>query len=123
MRSCQCYRTFEGAIPKAPLCPIKAHTPLELVRINFTSVESMIKNLFVITDHFMRYMLAVVTRDQTAKTITKVLYERFIAVFGTPTKLLSDHGANFTSALVEELCAMFGIQKCCMTAYHMLCNG
>ena len=40
-----------------------------------------------------------------------------------PAKLLSDRGANFTSALVEELCAAFGIQKCWTTAYHALCNG
>ena len=44
-------------------------------------------------------------------------------VFGVPAKILSDRGANFTSTLVEELCAMFGIQKCRMTAYHTQCNG
>ena len=38
-------------------------------------------------------------------------------------KLLSDRGANFTSTLVEELCATFGIQKCQTTAYHAQCNG
>ena len=38
-------------------------------------------------------------------------------------ELLSDRGANFTSALVEELCAAFGIQKCRTTAYHAQCNG
>ena len=30
---------------------------------------------------------------------------------------------NFTSALVEELCAAFGIEKCRTTAYHAQCNG
>ena len=40
-----------------------------------------------------------------------------------PAKLLSDRGANFTSALVEELCSAFGIQKCRTTAYHTQCNG
>ena len=58
-----------------------------------------------------------------AKTVAKVFYERFIAVFGAPTKLLSDRGANFTSDLVEELCSAFGIQKCRTTAYHAQCNG
>ena len=69
-----------------------------------------IKNVQMITDHFMHYALA--TKDQTVKTVAKVLYERFIAVFGMPTKLLSDHGAKFTLGLVEELCVTFGIQKC-----------
>ena len=44
-------------------------------------------------------------------------------MFGAPAKLLSDRGVNFTSALVEELCSAFGIQKCRTTAYHAQCNG
>ena len=52
----------------------------------------------------------------------EVFYECFIAVFGVPVKLLSDRGVNFTSALVEKLCAAFGIQKCRTTAYHTQCN-
>ena len=46
------------------------------------------------------------------KTVGKVLYERFTVVFSALAKLLSNQGANFTSALVKELCAAFGIQKC-----------
>ena len=83
----------------------------------------MVKNVLVMTDHFTRYALVVVMKDQTAKMVMKVFYECFIAVFGVPTKLLSDRGANFTSALVEELCSAFGIQKCRTTAYHAQCNG
>ena len=45
------------------------------------------------------------------------------SVFRAPTKLLSDWGVNFTSALVEELCSTFGIQKCRTTAYQAQCNG
>ena len=101
------------------MCPIRAHGPLELVHTDFTSVESTmelnkppsVKNVLVITDHFMHYALAVGTKDQTAKTVAKVLYERFISVFGVPAKLLSDQGVNFTAALVE-LCTTCGIQKC-----------
>ena len=67
--------------------------------------------------------MAFVTKDQTAKTVARALYKWFITVFGAPAKLLSDRGANFTSRLVEELCSMFGIQKCCTTSYHAQCNG
>ena len=130
IRGCPRCRAFEGAIPKTQLYPIRAHTPLELVHVDFTSMESTmelnkppsVKNILVIMDHFMCYALAVVTIDQMAKTVAKVLYERFIAVFGTLAKLLSDRAANFTLALLEELCAAFRIQKCQMTAYHPQCN-
>ena len=131
VRGCPRCCTFEGVIPKAPLHPIRAHVPLELVHMDFTSMESTmelnkppnIRNILVIMDHFTRYALAVVMKDQMAKTIAKVLYERFIMVFSEPAKLLSDHGANFTSVLVEELYAVFGIQKCWTIAYHPQCNG
>ena len=83
----------------------------------------MVKNVLVMTDHFMRYALAVVTKDQMPKMVAKVFYKHFIAIFGVPAKLLSDRGAIFTFALVEELCSAFGIQKCRTTAYHTQCNG
>ena len=83
----------------------------------------VVKNVLVMTDHFTRYALAVVTKDQMAKTVAKVFYEHFIVVFGVPAKLLSNRGANFTSALVKELCSAFGIQKCRTMAYHAQCNG
>ena len=131
VRGCPCCRAFEGEVPMAPLCLIWVYAPLELVHLDYTSVEStmelnkppMVKNVLMMMDHFVRYALVVVTKDQTAKTVAKVFYEHFIAVFGAPAKLLSDRGANFTSTLVEELCATFGIQKCRTTAYHAQCNG
>ena len=131
VRGCPHCQAFEGEVPRAPLCPIQVYAPLELVHLDNTSIESMmelnkppvVKNVLMMTDHFTRYALAVVTKDQMAKTVAKMFYECFIAVFGVPVKLLSDRGANFTSALVEELCSAFGIQKCRTTAYHTQCNG
>ena len=130
VRGCLCCQAFEGEVPRALLCPIQAYAPLELVHLDYTSIEStmelnkppMVKNVLVMTNHFTRYALAVVTKDQTAKMVAKVFYEHFIAVFGAPAKLLSDRGANFTSTLVEEPCSAFGIQKCRTTAYHAQCN-
>ena len=131
VRGCPHCQAFEGEVRRASLCPIRAYAPLELVHLNYTSTEStmelnkppMVKNVLVMTNHFTRYALAVVTKDQTAKTVVKVFYERFIAIFGVPAKLLNDRGANFMSTLVEELCSAFGIQKCRTTAYHTQCNG
>ena len=83
-------------MPKAPLCPIWVYASLELVHLDYTSIEStvelnklpVVKNVLVMMDHFTRYVLVVVTKDQTATTIMKVFYEHLIAVFGAPTKLL-----------------------------------
>ena len=132
VKGCQRCQIFEGAVVKASLYPIKVYTPLELVHVDFTSIETTmelnqppsVKNVLVITDHFTRYSLAFVTpKDQKAKTVMRILYEWFISIFGAPAKLRSDRGANFTSTLVEELCSAFGIQKFRTTAYHTQCNG
>ena len=98
VQSCSRCHAFEGVILKAPLCPIRAYTPLKLVHMDFNSIESTMKlnkppsmkNVLIITDHFTRYTLAIVMKDQTDKTVAKILYERFIVVFGMPAKLISD---------------------------------
>ena len=83
VKGCQCCQIFEGAVVKAPLCPIKAYAPLELVHVDFTSIEMTmelnqlpsVKNILVITDHFMRYSMAFVTKDQKAMTVMRILHE------------------------------------------------
>ena len=115
-----------------PHCALSRHTQtLELVHVDFTSIKMAmahnkppsVKNVLVLTDHFTRYAMAFITKDQKAKTVTHILYEQFIAVFGTPKLLLSDRSANFTSALVEELGSAFGIQRCGTATCHAQCNG
>ena len=90
VKGCPCCQAFEGEVPKAPLCPIRVYAPLELVHLDYTSIEStmelnkppVVRNIFVITDHFTRHTLAVVMKYQTAKTVVKVFYECLIAVLG-----------------------------------------
>ena len=131
VRGFQQCRTFEGAISKAPLCLIRGPHVVGTHPCGFhecgihhgAQQAPCVKNVFVITDHFACYALAMVTKEQTAKTIMRVLYKRFIVVFGVPAEILRNCGANFTSTLVEELCTVFGIQKCRTMAYHTQCNG
>ena len=82
IKACRCCLQYEGTTPKAPLCPIVATTPLDLLHVDFTSIETMMEldkspwvaNVLVFQDHFTKHVLAYVTPDQTAKTITKFLY-------------------------------------------------
>ena len=96
VRECPYFQAFEGEVPKAPLCLIWAYAPLELVHLDYTTMElnkpPVVKNILVMMDHFMRYALVVVMKDQTAKTVMKLFYEHFIAVFGALAKLLSNRG-------------------------------
>ena len=96
---------YEGGLPKAPLCPIVANTPLDLLHVDFTSIETTLElnqlprvaNILVFQDHFMKHMLAYVTPDQTVKTIAKFLYGGYISILGAPSRLLCNRGTSFTS--------------------------
>ena len=79
VRGCQHCKIFEGAVLKAPLCPIQAYMPLELVHVDFTSIETTMelnlppsaKNVLVLMDHFTRYAMSFVTKDEKAKLLRK----------------------------------------------------
>ena len=105
IRNCTCCLQHEGSLPKAPLHPIMATAPLDLLYVDFTSIETTLEprvaNVLVFQDHFMKHMLAYVTPDQIAKTIAKFLYQGYISVFGALARLLSDRDANFMNSVIE----------------------
>ena len=43
VRGCPHCQVFKGEVPRAPLCLIRAYAPLELVHLNYTSIESMME--------------------------------------------------------------------------------
>ena len=118
IKACRCCLQYEGCTPKAPLCPIVATAPLDLLHVDFTSIETMMEldkspqvaNVLVFQDHFTKHVLAYVTPDQTVKTIAKFLYGAYISIFGAPARLFSDRGTSFTSSIIEELCKILDIQ-------------
>ena len=81
------------------------------------------ENVLVITDHFTRYAQAFVTRTQTAQTMAKTLWNKFIVHYGLPEKILTDQGCNFESQLVADLCELMGVQKIWTSPYHLQTNG
>ena len=131
IRACKCCLQFEGSTPKAHLCPIVATTPLDLLHIDFTSIETMLElnqlprvaNVLVSQEHFTKSVLAYITPDQTVKTIGKFLYGGYISIFGALARLLSDRGISFTSSIIEELCKIIGVKHLWTMPYHPQTNG
>ena len=105
----------------APMVNIKTSGPLELVCMDFLSLEpdrSNKKSVLVVTDHYTRYAQAFPTKDQTARTVAKVLWENFFVHYGLPQRLHSDQGRDFESKVVKELTNLLGIKKSRTTPYH-----
>ena len=43
IKTCRPCLQYEGSTPKAPLCPIVATAPLDLIHVDFTSIETMME--------------------------------------------------------------------------------
>lgn len=81
------------------------------------------ENVLVMTDVFSRYTIAVPTRDQRASTVAQDLVVEWFYKFGIPARLHSDQGRSFESSLIQQLCALYGVEKSRTTLYHPSRNG
>ena len=131
IRKCGHCKKFEAAPPIAPLKPLACSGPGELLHVDFTSIEEtvplceepVIRNVMVMQDHFSKYVVAYVVKDQMAHTAAKMLRNGYFGLFGAPAYLVSDQGKAFTGHLISNLCELYGVQKLRTSPYHAQTNG
>ena len=131
VRNCPKCRIFKAKPQIPPMEPILCTEPLDLVHIDYVSMEVMVgvtekpvvKNILVVEDHFTRFTQAYVTNNHTARTTAHVLYNEFFSVFGFPRRLMSDQASEFTGQVISELCNLLGITKIRTSPYHPQTNG
>ena len=127
IRTCdRCIRRKKPITKAAELVNIQSSAPMELVCVDYLKIEPSkggYENVLVITDHYTRYAQAIPTRNQSAATTARVLFENYFVHYGFPGKLHSDQGANFTSKIIQQLCKLTGTAKTRTTPYHPMGNG
>ena len=130
VKSCPRCLRFKTQPERAELNPIIATRPLELVHINYLTIEAPTNsksgkdvNVLIITDHFTRYTQAHITSSQKASVVARMLWDQFFVHYGFPEKILSDQGRNFESQLISELCELTQVKKLRTTPYWPEGNG
>ena len=74
-------------------------------------------------DHLTKWPEAFTIPDQKAETIAKLFVKNIVCRHGIPEELLSDHGANFLSTLIQEVCQLLGVEKINTSGYHPQTDG
>ena len=111
--------------------PIICTELMELVHIDYVRMEvtvamdkkPVVRNVLVVVDHFTRYVQAFVTKNHTARTMARVLYNNYFSVFGFPQCLMSDQGTEFCGKVIAAMCSLLGVEKIRTTPYHPQTNG
>ena len=131
IKKCGHCRKYEAAPPVVPMKPLICSGPAELLHVDFTSIEEtvplkeepVIQNVLVLQDHFSKYIVVYVVKDQTAHTATATLRNGYFGLFGVPAYLISDQGKAFTGHIITHLCDLYGVQKLRTSPYHAQTNG
>ena len=131
IKKCGRCRKYEAAPPVAPMKPLTCSGPGELLHVDFTSIEEtvplkeepIICNVLVLQDHFSKYIVAYVVKDQTTHTATETLRNGYFGLFGALAYLISDQGKAFTGHIIKHLCELYGVQKLRTSPYHAQTNG
>ena len=79
--------------------------------------------ILTMIDHFTKYAEATVLTEVRADTTWAAFYERWIAIWGCPTSLLSDNGPQFRAGEWQQQCSALGIKKIYTTPYHPQGDG
>ena len=107
--------------PKPKLGNLISNNPLDLLCIDFTKVDPSRtgkENVLVMTDAFTKFSQAIVTPNQKALTVAKVLVDKWFHVYGIPARIHSDQGKSFDNEILDHLCAMYGVERTMTAPYN-----
>ncbi|BHF82388.1 hypothetical protein SprV_0802552600 [Sparganum proliferum] len=79
--------------------------------------------LLTCVDRFTRWPEAIPLPDIAAPTVVKAFLSRWVAIFGAPSTITTDRGAQFESNLFQSLLSFLGCTRIRTTAYHPAANG
>ena len=119
--SCEICKRFSKPAPH-PIVSIPIATEFnECVAIDLKSYEG--KYFLVMVDIFTKYCAAVLINDKKPGTIIDGMFQRWISLFGSPTKCLSDNGGEFSNSDFLQFTEAFNIKHLTTAAESPWSNG
>ena len=114
LQNCGRCKQFEAKGELPGMEPIMCTQPMELVHVDYVGMEvtmaakekPVVRNVLVVVDHFTRFVQAYMTKNHTAYTTARVLYNNYFSIFGFPQRLMSDQGTEFTGDVIAALCKL-----------------
>jgi transposase InsO family protein len=79
--------------------------------------------ILVVVDYVLKWIEAILSRNNDHKTVIKFLKENILSRFGIPRAMISDGGTHFCNKPFESLMKKYGITHKVTTPYHSQTSG
>ena len=115
-------RHIKSKIGQYPL-PTHRFTALNMDIVGpFPNVDGY-THLLTIIDRFTRFPMAIPLKSTDALEVAKAFINNWLPLFGVPSYISMDRGANFQSQLFQNMALLLGIKTFKTTSYNPKGNG
>ena len=94
---------------------------MDLLCLDFTQIDPSRtgkENVLIMTNAFSKFSVVVMTPNQRALTVAKVLVDKWFHVYGIPSHIHSDQGKSFDNDIIWSLCKMYGVEQSLTCPYN-----
>ena len=111
-------------VPVQPIpVPSRRFSHLHVDLVGPLPTSQGFSHIFTIIDRTTRWPEAVPLKSTTAEECARAILRHWIPIFGVPSLITSDRGAQFTSSVWSSLCSALGIARSSTTSFHPESNG
>ena len=120
---CSCCQVAKGnyTTPRPKIGHLESNNLMDLLCLDFTKIDPSRtgkENVLIMTDAFSKFSVAVVTPNQRAVTVAKVLVDKWFHIYGVPSRIHSDQGKSFDNNIIRSLCKIYGVEQSLTCPYN-----
>ena len=130
IRACDSCQRIKGLGRHKTTMPMKcdiANAPMEQMAVDVMGPWPMTTsgNRFIVIyqDYFSKWVEIFAVRRHTAEVVAEILVKQIVSRYGSIQRLHSDQGPEFESAVFQEACRLWGINKTRTAPYTPWSNG